>query len=465
MKSILFLLFLTTIFSQPYSDLVTNLPDYPYKNEMYSGYLTVSSTKSLHYLYHTAHQEGEHLPLLIWFNGGPYCSSLDGWGEENGPCYLEGEKFVKNPYSWNKLANVLYIESPAGAGFSLINSNVESELSMDDDIAAHDNLIALIDFFNKFPSLRDKDLYISGESYAGIYVPMLASEILHYNEKVSDSHKIKLKGILVGNGVTDWKYDTTPATLEFVFTHHLIGFELRKDYLKYCLKEIDVEKCNKCRKKISELINNINVYDYLRDCEGLQNSNINPNSYYFNYARWAFPNSLLKSKNKKFLEIIKDESKSNGMIPCVDTSNIEKYLNRIDVKRALHVKETIKWELCNMEGYERYRRLEKGSIYTYPYLLNKIRILIYSGDTDLAVPFNGNQAWIKNLRLPIISEWRSWRAEDLNGNIDKENIAGYRTIYKGLTFVTVKGTGHMVPQWKRKEAFHMVKRFLADEDL
>jgi serine carboxypeptidase-like clade 1 len=96
--------------------------------------------------------------------------------------------------------------------------------------------------------------------------------------------------------------------------------------------------------------------------------------------------------------------------------------------------------------------------------LDKIRILIYSGDTDMAVPFNGNQAWIRNLKLPIISDWKPWRAYDLDGNVDMENIAGYRTIYQGLIFTTIKGTGHMVPQWKRKEAFYMVKQFLNNDD-
>ena len=462
-KSIIIIILISNIISEPEEDLVKDLPDYPFEKKMYSGYLNITEIKKLHYIYLESEKDSDK--LFIWFNGGPFCSSLNGWIKGHGPFVIEGNKLVKNPYSWNKLANMLYIESPAGAGFSILNSYIESELSMDDDIAAHDNLIAIIDFFNKFPSLRDKDLYISGESYAGIYIPMLAYEILHYNDKVSDSHKIKLKGILVGNGVADWKYDTVPAMIDFIFTHHLIGFELRKDYIKYCQKEIDEEKCNANVLKTLGLINNINVYDYLQDCQGLSNSNSIRNSYYFNYAKWAFPSSLLKSKNKHFLQIIKDENKSNGAVPCIDTSIIENYLNRIDVKKALHVDQSIKWEICNMEGYSRYRKLEKGSIYAYPYLLNKIRILIYSGDTDMAVPFNGNQAWIRNLRLPIISEWKSWRAEDLDGNVDMANIAGYRTIYKGLTFVTVKGTGHMVPQWKRKEAFHMVKRFLADEDL
>jgi len=61
--------------------------------------------------------------------------------------------------------------------------------------------------------------------------------------------------------------------------------------------------------------------------------------------------------------------------------------------------------------------------------------------------------------LEIVSPWKSWKSDDIN------SIAGYRTIYKGLTFVTVKGTGHMVPQWKPREAFHMLNRFLAGRDL
>ena len=462
MKILLSFFFISSILTQPLSDLVLELPLYEYQNEMYSGYLTVSSTKKLHYIYQTANQDGDHLPLLLWLNGGPYCSSLDGWIEENGPCYMEGDKFYKNPYSWNKLANLLYIESPAGTGFSYIDSNVESELSMDDDIAAHDNLKALIDFFNKFPSLKDKDFYISGESYAGIYIPMLALEIINYNDKVSDDKKINLKGILVGNGVADWNYDTTPAMIDFAFTHHLYSFEIRKEYVQYCVTTPIESKCNDIVEKILNLLEGINVYDMLQKCEGLKSEQYyNSNSYYFNYARWAFPNKTFQSKPKYFLQYIEEE---NDSVPCIDSSNIERYFNKPEVKSALHVRTSIKWELCNMEGFDRYRRLDKGSIYAYPYILNKIRILIYSGDTDMAVPFNGNQAWIRNLRLPIISDWKPWRAADLDGKIDMENIAGYRTIYQGLIFTTIKGTGHMVPQWKRKEAFHMVKKFLNNED-
>lgn len=74
-----------------------------------------------------------------------------------------------NNYSWNKIANVLYIESPGGVGFSTSASTAHNDSSV-----AKDNLQALLSFFQKFPTLKKNDFYMSGESYAGIYVPYLA---------------------------------------------------------------------------------------------------------------------------------------------------------------------------------------------------------------------------------------------------------------------------------------------------
>ena len=77
----------------------------------------------------------------------------------------------------------------------------------------------------------------------------------------------------------------------------------------------------------------------------------------------------------------------------------------------------------------------------------------------MSVPFNGNQAWIDNLNLEVEKDWVQWRAFN-----DRNNVAGYYIKYKGLTFCTVKGTGHMVPEWKPKEAYYMFSKFLANED-
>lgn len=72
-----------------------------------------------------------------------------------------------------------------------------------DATVSEDNYQALIDFFRKFPNLKNNDFYISGESYAGIYVPYLAKKILDMNKLPSSETKINLKGFLVGNACTD----------------------------------------------------------------------------------------------------------------------------------------------------------------------------------------------------------------------------------------------------------------------
>ncbi len=74
---------------------------------------------------------------------------------------------------------MLYIESPAGVGFSFCDDM--SICNFNDETSSLDNLDALLSFFQKFPEYRVHDLYISGESYAGVYVPYLALRIDQYN--------------------------------------------------------------------------------------------------------------------------------------------------------------------------------------------------------------------------------------------------------------------------------------------
>ncbi len=94
-----------------------------------------------------------------------------GWAQEHGPFVVpDGEQtFVENPYSWNREANMLYVESPAGVGYSY--GETEADRTFDDNTSAQDNLNFILGWFEKFPEFKSHDLYISGESYAGIYVP------------------------------------------------------------------------------------------------------------------------------------------------------------------------------------------------------------------------------------------------------------------------------------------------------
>lgn len=106
------------------TDVVEALPlCAPLPSKWYSGYLPVTETKALHYVLIDSLSSPSSDPILIWFNGGPGCSSMLGLFAENGPYIIDdGETIIKpNPWPWNKNASLLFIESPAGVGFSLGN--------------------------------------------------------------------------------------------------------------------------------------------------------------------------------------------------------------------------------------------------------------------------------------------------------------------------------------------------------
>ena len=71
------------------------------KTESYSGYLTVSSSKALHYVFVESMNDPANDPVVIWYNGGPGCSSLLGFFQENGPFVIDDDGSIyENPHPW-----------------------------------------------------------------------------------------------------------------------------------------------------------------------------------------------------------------------------------------------------------------------------------------------------------------------------------------------------------------------------
>ncbi len=116
-------------------------------------------------------------------NGGPGCISKIGLVQEISPyClndsqqYKPGDSLDFNPYGWSNLTNLLFIDSPAGVGFSI---NRDQNYVYNDANTAMDNIFALKNFFsNKFPEYANNTVLLAGESYAGKYIPDLAIRIL-----------------------------------------------------------------------------------------------------------------------------------------------------------------------------------------------------------------------------------------------------------------------------------------------
>jgi carboxypeptidase C (cathepsin A) len=110
-----------------------------------------------------------------------------------------GTKITERATRWNRYSNMLYLESPAGVGFSYQDDVGPNGTYATDDLrTARLNLNFLLQFFKAFPKYAGREFYITGESYAGTYIPTLAWAIAQYNAN-QPSSPINFKGFAVGN--------------------------------------------------------------------------------------------------------------------------------------------------------------------------------------------------------------------------------------------------------------------------
>jgi carboxypeptidase C (cathepsin A) len=458
-RKLILLALITFAFTAPADEEVVGLFGDQYKGKIYSGMLdTEDAARRLHYVFALSQNDPVNSPVVLWLNGGPGCSSLLGFIQEHGPVIIPDytSNLEVNKYSWNQYANMIYLESPAGVGFST-NTN-KDDIKWDDQKSGKDNRKAILNFFVKFPEFKKNDFYISGESYAGVYVPMLAFLLLNDD--------INLKGIIVGNGLTDLKVDVEKALIDFAYDHALYSVETRKELEIHCPKESALAvtpECNAARSKIRDALGGLNIYDIYRQCpkKPASASEHSRFSVYLNtLKRINKKHTPLEFLASKFLTGRYGDEEPEGIWPegCKDDPYPLEFFNLADTKTKLHVDPNIKYVECNHTINENYTFGDSFDIYkTHLIPPKKLRIWFYAGDTDAAVPFNGSIKWIPNLGLKITEDYRPW--------IVNEQTAGFVQEYEGFTFITIKGTGHMAPQWKRQESFVMFNAFLKGEKL
>lgn len=474
---------------------VQNLFGDLYQGDIYSGYLSTSDkNKNLHYLLASSQSDNASKdPLVLWLNGGPGCSSLLGFIQEHGPVVIPDytTKFQLNQYAWNKNANVLYLESPAGVGFSY-NDNGKEDMKYNDDIVANDARNALLNFFEKFPELKANDFYIAGESYAGVYVPKLAENILQNSKNL-----INLKGIFVGNGLTDLEVDISNALVDFAYGHGLYSMETHFDYKKYCNTTDFSDPCIQTRKEVRSSLQGLNIYDVYRSCPKAKDfkgfypnrekklkkmEKISQQRMFLNVLKKIdkkqrekkLGNSLFKkfenlsadsieknlglnSEIEKYVEKLNEEDEGIWPDGCLDDPYPTDFFNLEETKEKLHVRKSIQYVQCNDYININYEFSDSLNIYRNTLLNSGIRIWFYSGDTDGAVPFTGSIKWLPKLNMDITEPYRKW--------VVNEQTAGYVQSYDSMVFVTVLGTGHMAPQWKREQGFVLFNKFLKGERL
>lgn len=146
--------------------------------ESYAGLMPLTKnpgeTNQMYFWFFPSENKAAADEILIWFNGGPGCSSLEGVLQENGPFIWQYGtlKPVANPWTWNNLTNVVYVDQPIGTGFSQGKVTATSE-----ETSAAQFLQFWTQFVDTF-ALKGRKVFLTGESYAGNYVPYIAAAML-----------------------------------------------------------------------------------------------------------------------------------------------------------------------------------------------------------------------------------------------------------------------------------------------
>ncbi|KAL9417677.1 hypothetical protein AB3S75_040627 [Citrus x aurantiifolia] len=403
--------------------IITTLPgfdgDLPFKLE--TGYIGVGQNDDVQLFYYFIESERspEDDPLVLWLTGGPGCSGFSGLVFEIGPLSFDYEKskvnlpkLLLNPYSWTKW------------------------------LIAHPNFLA-------------NPLYIGGDSYSGIIVPMI---VQHISDGIDVGHqpRMNLKGYLLGNPLTD-STENQNSVPHFAYLNALISHEIYESAKRNCKGEyVKVDPSNGLciadLENITECISRVNhAQIYEPSCRG---PFISPRRKLFNWN-----SSVLEEDSLDFLSSPTQPAASGTW--CRFHNYVYSYIwaNDKTVQRAIGVREgTVKyWVRCNQSLS--YTKDVSSSLAYHRNLIKKgYQVLIYSGDVDMKVPYVATEAWIKSLSLTIETGWQPWFVGG--------QVAGYWYRYKEknnyhLTFATVKGAGHTAPEYKPKECLAMIDRWFA----
>ncbi|GFZ17325.1 serine carboxypeptidase-like 45 [Actinidia rufa] len=429
------------------NDKIAWLPGQPLVGfQQFSGYVSVDDKKqkSLFYYFVEAEIDPASKPLVLWLNGGPGCSSLGvGAFSENGPFRPNGQVLVRNEYSWNREANMLYLETPVGVGFSY-STDTSSYVAVNDQVTARDNLVFLQRWLLKFPQYKHRDLFITGESYAGHYIPQLAKLMIEFSRK---ERLFNLKGVALGNPVLEFATDFN-SRAEYFWSHGLISdstynlFTSACNYSRYVSEYYRSSVSPICSKVMSlvgrETSRFVDKYDVTLDV--------------------CIPSVLSQSK------VISPQQLGERIDVCVEDETVN-YLNRLDVQKAFHARlvGVRRWDVCSDVLDYDMLDVETPMISLVGSLIKSgIRVLVYSGDQDSVIPLTGSRTVVQRLAnelgLNATVPYRVW--------FGGQQVGGWTQVYGDiLSFATIRGASHEAPFSQPERSLVLFKSFLKGSPL
>ncbi|KAF2466966.1 pheromone-processing carboxypeptidase KEX1 [Lindgomyces ingoldianus] len=392
------------------------------------------------------HYQNRHIAqkqrTVIWLNGGPGCSSMDGALMEIGPYRVrEGGKLEYNNGSWDEFANLLFVDQPVGTGFSYVNT--DSYLHELDEMKDQ-FMVFLEKWFALFPEYEHDDLYIAGESYAGQHIPYIAKGILERNKDAS-KRPWKLSGLLIGNGWIS-PVDHYLSYLPFAYQNNLLqaGSE--------SAKRVENQQ-SACTKILNE-----GGADHVDtpQCEAIMVGILEETK-----KRSGDP--MKKCMNMYDIRLRDDDSCGMNWPP--DLATVTPYLRRPDVIQALHINADKKtgWTECNGAVSATFRAKNSiPSIKFLPDIIAQVPVVLFSGDKDLICNHLGTESLIDSM------SWNGGKGFQLSPGVwaprrdwtfEGEPAGTYQEA-RNLTYVVFYNSSHMVPFDYPRRTRDMLDRFM-----
>ncbi|ODV90477.1 hypothetical protein CANCADRAFT_15892, partial [Tortispora caseinolytica NRRL Y-17796] len=408
---------------------------------MHAGLLELAGDGDPHMFFWRVQSSKPTNKTVIWLNGGPGCSSMDGMFLEIGPFRAVDGNFnggdsnvdprlVPNPGAWNEYANILFIDSPVGTGFSYADrGRYDHEIY---EVA--DDIVAFLDaYFELFPTDRDNDLYVAGESFAGTYIPYIARAMLDHDLQ-------NLKGLLMGNPYTDPPRHFF-AYAEMAFESGLIPHDSPQaktvsDAVAHCTQELT----------------KYGVHINVPACESILDTVL----------------SLSKPSKNTCINMydirLQDSYPACGINWPPALSATQNYLRLAQLVKAINLpsEKQFVWKECD-GSVSRYLRAYNSTpaVDLLPDLLQSVPILFFNGDKDLICNHYGNERLIANLEWNGDVGFRESAKKEM-WSFNGSDVGEY-TFDRGLTYLRVYNASHMVPVDYPEQMKYMLADFIGAE--
>jgi carboxypeptidase D len=426
----------------------------------WAGLLPISGkhneTRELFFWFFPPGPEGSLDDLIFWTNGGPGCSSLEGFLEENGPFQwgVGTAKPIPNVNSWTNLSSILWVEQPVGTGFSQGVPNIKDE----NDLAAQ-----LVGFFHQFleifSELKGKKLWLTGESYAGQYIPYIANYIYDHPTLLD----LDLQGIWIADPSLshDVVQEQIPAVPFVQKYEHVFAFN--QSFMAHL--EQQAEQCGYAGYLeefttfpppagpfplpggSSEVPHECDLWDEIFEAA----VTINPA---FNVYRIfdTFP-------------VLWDVLGFPGSFEQIQVPPL--YFDRPDVKKAIHAPANVNWTECSeIDVFPRGDASPPTALSVLPSVIERSpvnRTVIIHGLADFILIAEGTRIVIQNMTWNGNQGFRSPIGND-SFIIDGVGALGTSHTERGLTFLEVALSGHMIPQYSPLAAFQSMAYLMGFRD-